>query len=204
MICTLLPGTIVRGQSRVSTERAKVDSKEKQRSYQLEKYHRRMSEARKLLGGRCVVCGTTEDLEFDHIDPMSKLFTIAHGYARTNFFEEVRKCQLLCSAHHIKKTGKQGDNPTTVSGNEGIHGTGYTYTQKGCRCVLCRTWRSEHRKGSIAYSEVITKPSTTLRKFGEGIDHGTYAGYKKECRLKVPRCEPCKQANREYMRNRSS
>jgi len=35
-----------------------------------------------MLGGRCVRCGATEDLEFDHIDPSTKRFTISGGLSK--------------------------------------------------------------------------------------------------------------------------
>jgi 5-methylcytosine-specific restriction endonuclease McrA len=37
--------------------------------YMKERYERRRSEAVASLGGKCVVCGTTDRLELDHINP---------------------------------------------------------------------------------------------------------------------------------------
>ena len=58
------------------------------------------------LGGKCVVCGTTENLEFDHIDKTTKKFKITNGlsYSLEKLYEEVDKCQLLCKKHHIEKS----------------------------------------------------------------------------------------------------
>jgi 5-methylcytosine-specific restriction endonuclease McrA len=59
-----------------------------------------------LLGGRCVKCGSSERLEFDHIDPSEKSFTIGKLFGRKRIEtlkEEVSKCQLLCKPCHIKK-----------------------------------------------------------------------------------------------------
>ena len=62
------------------------------------------------LGGQCVSCGTTDNLEFDHINPLDKSFTISGYLASTNacelekVLEEVNKCQLLCKQCHRKKT----------------------------------------------------------------------------------------------------
>lgn len=64
------------------------------------------------LGGKCESCGTTENLEFDHIDPNSKKFSVTErlpetppGYPYTELvWEEVDKCQLLCTSCHKKKT----------------------------------------------------------------------------------------------------
>jgi len=46
---------------------------------ELERYHERIGEALDILGGKCIKCGSLENLEFDHIDPSSKLFTISKG-----------------------------------------------------------------------------------------------------------------------------
>lgn len=35
-----------------------------------------------MLGGKCVRCGATEDLEFDHIDPSTKVFAVMAGLSR--------------------------------------------------------------------------------------------------------------------------
>jgi hypothetical protein len=32
-----------------------------------------------MLGGRCVRCGANEDLEFDHIDPSTKVFAVTEA-----------------------------------------------------------------------------------------------------------------------------
>ena len=60
------------------------------------------------LGGKCVECGCTETLEFDHIDPSTKSFNIATGYTKPKevLLEEVAKCQLLCNKCHIEKSKK--------------------------------------------------------------------------------------------------
>ena len=58
------------------------------------------------LGGKCVVCGTTHNLQFDHIKREGKKYTITEKI--TNYFtilkEELNKCQLLCVDCHKVKT----------------------------------------------------------------------------------------------------
>jgi hypothetical protein len=58
-----------------------------------------------LLGGKCVICETTDNLEFDHIIYSTKSFTI--GACLTNTREvltkELEKCQLLCTNCHREK-----------------------------------------------------------------------------------------------------
>ena len=58
------------------------------------------------LGGKCLHCGTTRNLQFDHIIPADKTFTIAAGLTKSlvELYEEVDKCQLLCGKCHLEKT----------------------------------------------------------------------------------------------------
>jgi 5-methylcytosine-specific restriction endonuclease McrA len=35
-----------------------------------------------MLGGECVRCGDTVDLEFDHIDPCTKIFAVCAGLSK--------------------------------------------------------------------------------------------------------------------------
>jgi len=58
------------------------------------------------LGGKCVKCGTTKRLEFDHIDRTTKKYTIAPRVTNNfdNLKEELNKCQLLCAFCHLNKT----------------------------------------------------------------------------------------------------
>ena len=58
-------------------------------------------EAKQKLGGKCEICGTTENLEFDHIDPKHKKYTVANiSCSLSEWWEEVAKCRLLCKEHH--------------------------------------------------------------------------------------------------------
>ena len=72
-----------------------------------------------LLGNKCCLCGSCENLEFDHIDKGTKLFAISDGIAsksKQEIYKEANKCQLLCHSCHVKKTknnienGKISDN----------------------------------------------------------------------------------------------
>ena len=58
------------------------------------------------LGGKCVKCGATERLEFDHIKREGKKYNIASklSYKFDNLKEELDKCQLLCYDCHKIKT----------------------------------------------------------------------------------------------------
>lgn len=58
------------------------------------------------LGGKCVTCGSVEDLEVDHIDRTTKCFDpcARARYAWRNILDELAKCQLLCRTCHWAKT----------------------------------------------------------------------------------------------------
>jgi 5-methylcytosine-specific restriction endonuclease McrA len=74
--------------------------------YNLNRYNKRKAEAIEILGGECIVCGSTEDLQFDHIDPSDKSFTLGKLWSASQekFLEELTKCQLLCFLCHMAKT----------------------------------------------------------------------------------------------------
>lgn len=71
------------------------------------------------LGGKCVECGSTKALEFDHIDPKTKSFNISAGYNKPKevLEKELSKCQLLCNKCHIEKSKKDLKfRPKTIAG----------------------------------------------------------------------------------------
>jgi flagellar biosynthesis GTPase FlhF len=59
-----------------------------------------------MLGGKCVGCGTTKNLQFDHIDRTKKSFCIGSSLASKleKLIDEAKKCQLLCESCHRHKT----------------------------------------------------------------------------------------------------
>ena len=70
------------------------------------------------LGGKCVGCGTTENLEFDHIDRTLKEFTISKkpDYTFERIKPELDKCRLLCKDCHAVKTRAHHDNDELLKG----------------------------------------------------------------------------------------
>ena len=56
-----------------------------------------------MLGGKCVDCGTTENLQFDHKDPSKKSFNISCVLSERTF-KELEKCELRCGDCHLEKT----------------------------------------------------------------------------------------------------
>lgn len=76
--------------------------------YMKRRYRKRRELAFEILGGRCVGCGTTEQLEIDHIEregvPSNKKFAHFWNMAIERFRLELEKCQLLCYDCHLAKT----------------------------------------------------------------------------------------------------
>jgi hypothetical protein len=112
--------------------------------YMLKKYHRRRIEAIKQLGGKCVKCGTTNNLQLDHINPATKSFSISRMWSinEEKFLEELDKCQLLCQKCHNKKTIKEKGHTLTKGIN--IHGTLASY--RYCKCDKCKKAKSNYNK----------------------------------------------------------
>jgi hypothetical protein len=91
---------------------------EQMRQYQNKRRENIRAELIALLGGKCSRCGSTTELQFDHIDRSTKLFTIASGLDRPRsiLLKEIAKCQLLCRLHHIEKTREDGLHPNRPLG----------------------------------------------------------------------------------------
>ena len=83
------------------------EQKEKHNKVKRGKVEERKKLLIEMLGGKCESCGTTKNLQFDHIDPTTKSFSIAKRYRCKDVFEEIKKCQLLCYECHLKKTSEE-------------------------------------------------------------------------------------------------
>jgi hypothetical protein len=119
-----------------------MNSNEYMREYMLNRYHQRRKAALEYLGGKCVICQTTENLELDHIDRSSKSIDIARMWSvsEVRFWEEIKKCQLLCKDHHLDKSFEVGDIKPKAD-----HGSTSLY-RRGCRCYECREANSIYLK----------------------------------------------------------
>lgn len=103
--------------------------KEKQREYQRRWVQKRRQDWLDE-NGPCVRCGSTEDLEVDHIDPDQKISHRIWSWSNSRRNEELEKCQVLCSDCHKKKT-------RAWHLSNGKHGTRTMYDNHGCRCDDC-------------------------------------------------------------------
>lgn len=81
-------------------------------------------------GKCCAVCGGTERLELDHIDPATKISHAVFSWSQERRGAELAKCQVLCHQHHKEKTRADWDAKRK-------HGASM-YSDYGCRCLVCR------------------------------------------------------------------
>ena len=105
----------------------------------MREYKRRWAAARRaewMAGKSCVVCGATQSLEVDHIDPEQKIAHRIWTWAIPRRDAELAKCQVLCSEHHKEKTKAQ--RPIPEHGTISRYGSIYK-----CRCDLCRKANSD-------------------------------------------------------------
>lgn len=171
-------------------------SPERRKEYQLERYRERLKAFIEELGGECNHCGFKENLEFDHIDPSTKLFTITQKLVSAplaDLKEELEKCQLLCTDCHKEKTSKEAK--LREPWNKGLrlgqqHGSYSVAYNPPCPCPLCVDYRE--KRNSKRRTTDIQRPQTFE------LIHGTRAGYLKEKRRGITPCDACKLANAEY------
>lgn len=111
------------------------------RQYLAKRYAGRRAAAVASLGGACAICGATEGLEMDHVDPSTKTASIAKLILAKpeRLREELAKCQLLCKGCHGAKTSLQRGVPHG-GGKKGKH---------NCPCNLCREARRLYARGRL-------------------------------------------------------
>lgn len=146
------------------------------------------------LGGKCVRCGRTDTLEFDHIDRSKKSFDIRDNLTlNPKVRAELDKCQLLCHDHHLEKTVREH----LAAGF--AHGTLYGWMKRHCPCDECetakRTWydaRNERRR-----NEARANGATARAPYKTPAEHGEIRRYYRGCR-----CDKCRAANTARARAR--
>lgn len=116
------------------------------RKYMLDRYRKRMAKAIQELGGKCVICGKTEELQFDHKDKKTKSLTLGKMWSvsELKFQEELKKCQLLCRKCHEEKTREELGRKSARE----THGTLSSYRYCRCpECVKAKTdWCREYKR----------------------------------------------------------
>jgi len=95
-----------------------LENKEKIRKQKAERRKNNLIKAKEYLGGKCVGCGSTTDLQFDHIDRKNKSYAITKRSLNPfeSLKEELDKCQLLCEKCHQIKTTVNHDTSQLYDG----------------------------------------------------------------------------------------
>jgi hypothetical protein len=108
------------------------------KEYNRVRYRKRKDAVIAQLGGKCVMCSTSVNLEVDHINPKEKLYSIGKLILGRNGLlqAELAKCQLLCVECHKQKT--------TEAQYVG-HGGGLTGV-RNCRCTLCGPMKTKYAR----------------------------------------------------------
>lgn len=148
------------------------------------------------LGCKCKICGSTENLEFDHIDPSTKEFTICSKWSssvhKDKLESELKKCQLLCKQCHLLKTKEQKKEYfLTVTWN---HGTVYAWMKKKCTCDICIEAKNTFNDLRNKKRRLKDDPRGPYNKEAEC---GSTLKYNRGCR-----CQKCKKANADCERLR--
>lgn len=155
------------------------NNKEEVKEYHRKYWYKRRQKIIDYLGGLCARCGTSQDLEFDHINPEEKLFDISAKCTLATSKDEIDKCQLLCKSCHLKKTVDEKETFT--------HGTQYGFQKIKCNCQLCWDAKKKHYE---AKNQKRRKTDHAKGPYSKNPPHGTSARYSRKCR-----CELCRKAN---------
>ena len=110
--------------------------------YLKDRREKRRQHLRSLLGGKCVRCGSKENLHFDHKDPKKKKSRRADliDAPEDVLMAEVNKCELMCASCHRDKTRERGEHGQPKA----RHGTTHYYKKYNCRCPKCKKAMSEY------------------------------------------------------------
>lgn len=85
------------------------------------------------VNGPCVICGSWDKLELDHINPSDKISHKIWSWRSDKREAELLKCQVLCQKCHINKSAEE-------KRRDPIHGSASAY-RRGCRCDTCRNYQ---------------------------------------------------------------
>lgn len=127
--------------------------------YQKARYHRKKNEFIQYLGGKCIQCGATEHLQFDHKNPSDKCFSIMSKWKLPldEIKTELDKCQLLCAKCHLKKTSAD------LNWEKGI---GETRSEK--QKLYRKRWYERHKEEYNARRRDRRKTQNVLQKRSTG------------------------------------
>lgn len=134
---------MIKKHGNIKTQADRLEYNAYMREKHMARYRRIRQEMLDALGGKCKMCPATESLDFDHINPKTKLFSIGSALLvkpLSEVWEELKKCQLLCRRCHNSKTlSDKGLRPAI-----GTHGTLSSY--RYCRCNECRSAKAAYAR----------------------------------------------------------
>lgn len=170
---------------------------ETNKRYLNDRYAKQRADMISFLGGVCVICGTSEGLEIDHIDWSKKELNVSALWPVKKLgrvYQELAKCQLLCFYHHMAKT--KADHREMRSINYGgfkpwRHGTTYGFMQKKCRCDECEVER--RRFHDVRNAQRRLSGDRTRGEYGRPAKCGEILSYRRGCK-----CDLCRAANSDY------
>jgi 5-methylcytosine-specific restriction endonuclease McrA len=95
--------------------------------------------------GPCTACGSSVDLEVDHVDPRTKDPLLRRGtglwtWSKARREAELAKCQVLCQICHVKKT--------TDEQQAGALEHGPRCKKRGCHCEVSREYERQKKRES--------------------------------------------------------
>ncbi len=113
---------------------------DQKREYQRRWVAQRRLKLIKRLGGKCVDCETTADLEFDHdnleLKRMSINTVLSCDWDRHDIAQELKNVVLRCVPCHKKKTKSE-----IIPAKHGA-----SKYKNGCRCQICKDGHAEYRR----------------------------------------------------------
>lgn len=168
---------------------------EDNKRYLRERYAQQRSDMYAYLGGVCVVCGSTEQLEIDHVNWREKSFPVGQLWPVKKLpevYRELDKCQLLCKDHHLEKSSVDQREIAAEMRSPFKHGTTYSFMKAKCTCDECKVARDEFNRGRREARAANAK----REPYGRPAAHGDILQYRRGCK-----CTLCRKANADYARS---
>lgn len=118
-------------------------SREKQREFNRKWVAKRRAEFFK--DKVCIKCGSSENLELDHVDRSTKVTNHIWSWCKEKREIEIKKCQVLCHPCHKEKTRLEYQKPFCLHGHE-FKVTGRDIVKEKMKgCSECRRIRDRKR-----------------------------------------------------------